>query len=326
MSSRLQVGIAGTGVIAKVFANACEFLDTVEVTAVASRTKESAVSFQQAFDVKESFADYDMMLQSPSVELVYVAVPHSLHYEYCRKALMANKHVLCEKPLCIKAEQAQELFDLAQQRKLMLFEGMWSKLLPNTARAKEWIDSGCIGKVSFIDSGFCFEMNPQSPKRLTEPGLAGGSLFDVGVYSIEMSNYYAGEAPIEWHGIRTDYVPGVDASTAMVLRYENGVLATLRSSIVCSTPSNMTIWGSKGRIELADFYAGNKARLILNSGYTQEYELDCYSPLGFTWQIREVQRCIEQGRTFSSIHTPEDTVASVHIMESVMHAFYPELY
>lgn len=323
----IRFGIVGTGSIAGRFARALACVDGVEAAGISSRNREKGEQFAREFAVRCVYEGEEAMLADEAIDVVYVAVPHSAHYECCLKALRAGKHVLCEKPMCISAEEAQTLFEEAQRRGLFLMEGMWSRFLPNCVLARQWIDEGRIGRVRMIDGMFSFAVDDSAPKpRLVRPELAGGAMFDLGVYTIEMASYYAGCEPQRWAGFCEPYCEGTDGTSVMALRYPNGVLATLRMGITCEADAMMTIWGEKGRIELPRFFSGACAARYEGDELVERCERDCELPGGFVWEIEAVRDAILAGDLHSAVVPPETTVATARIMREMMHSFFPERY
>ena len=321
----LRFGIIGTGGIADKFARACLMAEGVTAAAVSSRDRKKGEAFAAEHDIPLVFEGADSLVSSDEIDAVYVAVPHTAHFENTMLALKAGKPVLCEKPMCITAAEAEVLFAEAKKRGVLLMEAMWTRLLPNSILAKRWIDEGRIGKVRYIDSSFSSlaDLDHVLP-RLIDPALAGGALFDVGVYNIEMASYFAGADPVAWEGFAEPYCPGVDASSAMVLKYPGGILATMRQGFLCPTPCTMTIYGTEGRIELPTFYAALEARLFVGDTLVEESKTDTALPKGFVYEAEAFRDLITQGKTTSDVIPPETTIATARVMEDLMKSFFPE--
>lgn len=323
----IRFGIIGTGNIASKFARACAMTPGAVAAAVSSRSPENGERFASENGVGTVYCGAEELANAPDIDIVYVATPHTAHFENCMLALRAGKHVICEKPMATKKSDAEVLFAAAREGGVLLMEGMWSRFLPNSIRAKEWIREGRIGDVKFIDAIFSFAVDPAEPKkRLVDPSLGGGSMFDLGVYTVEMASYYAGANPEHAAGFATAYCPGTDATAVMAVSYPNGVLATLRTGITCEAPVMMTIVGDRGYIELPRFFLANEARLFvggeLAEHHTQRFEL----PEGFTWEIAAVCDYIRSGVTESSVISAADTVATAGVLEQMMHSFFPDRY
>lgn len=323
----IRFGIIGTGNIASKFAQACATTPGACAAAVSSRSEENGRRFAEENGVENVFCGAQKMVESPDIDIVYVATPHTAHFENCFLALKAGKHVLCEKPMATRRSDAEMLFATAKEHGVLLMEGMWSRFLPNSILAKRWIKSGRIGKLKFIDGIFSFAVDPEQPKRrLVDPSLGGGSMFDLGVYTIEMASYYADANPLSYAGYATEYCPGTDATAVMALRYPNGILATLRTGITCEAPVMMTLVGDKGSIELPRFFLANEALLFVDGKLT-EHSVDQFElPKGFQWQIEAVCQYARTGVMESPVVPAADTIATADILANMMHSFFPDRY
>lgn len=323
----IRFGIIGTGNIASKFAQACGMTQGVAAAGISSRSREKGERFAADNRVDQVYLGAESMVSSPDIDVVYVATPHTAHFENCMLALQAGKPVLCEKPMAMTESEAKLLFEEAKRRNLLLMEGMWTRFLPNSLQAREWIREGRIGSVKFIDGIFSFAVDPDAPKqRLVDPEYGGGATFDLGVYMVEMASYYAGADPIRWDGFSAAYCPGTDACTVMAVEYPDQILATLRMGITCEAPVMMTILGDKGRIELPRFFSAGAARLYEGDRMVEEIRTDCELPQGFCYEVAAVRDYLRNGVRESDIIPPQTTIATARILEDMMHRFCPERY
>ena len=126
----IRWGIIGCGGIANTFAASLRALDSGILLAAASQTEGKADAFAENHGVERSYSDYIALVADPDIDAVYVATTHNFHYENVKLCLEHGKHVLCEKPFTVNADQARELIQLAQANKLFLMEGLWTRFLP----------------------------------------------------------------------------------------------------------------------------------------------------------------------------------------------------
>lgn len=326
----IRIGIVGTGVansIASRFARACAYVDGVRAAGVASRDLDKAARFCAENGVDRPYLGVDALVSDPEIDLVYVATPHPVHDEVCLAAIRAGKHVLCEKPMCISAARAEALFAEAKAHGVFLMEGMWSRFLPNSIRARQWVQDGRIGALRFIDVNYSFGVDPKTVKpRLVDPSLGGGAMFDLGVYAVEMASYYAGADPIEWSSFSVPYCPGSDAGSVLALRYPGEILATMRVGIHCASPVMMVLYGDKGRIELPRFFLASEARLYEGEQLVERHTDPLEQPEAFKWQIAAVRDYIREGALTSPVVPPETTIATARILRECMHRFAPDFY
>ena len=134
--TKIRWGIAGPGKIANKFATALKNLDCAELTAVASTSPERAEAFAQQYGIPHRYCGYESMAASDTVDAVYVATPHSHHAAVVELFLIAGKHVLCEKPICVNAHQARQLKACAEKNGVFLMEAMWTRFLPAIREAQ----------------------------------------------------------------------------------------------------------------------------------------------------------------------------------------------
>jgi len=169
----LNWGILGAGIIAGTMANALGNTPENCLLAVASKTPARAQAFSQKHGLAHAYT-YQQLVESPEVDVVYVATTHNSHYENALLALEHGKHVVIEKPFTVNAGEAQRLVNLARAKKLFLMEAIWTRFLPVIKTMKQQIKNGEIGQVRQITISFGGFVRPEYKERLTNPALAGG--------------------------------------------------------------------------------------------------------------------------------------------------------
>lgn len=315
----IRFGIIGTGNIATKFCTACGLTEGATAYAVASRSLDTGWAFAAAKGLSAVYGSVAALAQDPMVDCVYVATPHPMHAENCRQALESGKPVLCEKPMALNRQDAESLFALAREKRLFLMEGMWTRFLPGTRQALSWLKSGAIGTLKLMDFEFCYQMDEANPPpRLVLAEYGGGSLYDVGVYGIEMASFFAGANPEAFEGLLSEYAPGVDALAALVLRYPGGALATVRSAITCDSPCRAILFGTRGRIEIDSFYLASNLRLISGGHTLGEFHSSDDVAQGLRFQVQAVCADLRQGALQSTVVPPEDTIAAMTVLGQMM--------
>src|SRR4051794_27935912 len=184
MTQIIRWGILGCGRIARKFASDLRLVKDAELTAVASRSLETAKSFVNEFPAKHVHDNYEALVNNGDVDVIYVATPHSHHYEHTILCLEHNKAVLCEKAFSVNAEQAKKMVTLAQGKKVFLMEALWTKFLPHYNKTLEMIHKGTIGDVKSVIVNFGFKPQSPFPQRLFDHALAGGAMLDIGIYNV----------------------------------------------------------------------------------------------------------------------------------------------
>ena len=242
----MKVGILGAGSIARAMAMAVNGLEGVEGYAVASRELGKAQAFCNQWGFQRAYGSYEEMLQDPQVDLVYVATPHSHHFEHAKLCIEHGKPALVEKAFTANAAQARELIALAERRGVFLTEAIWVRYMPSCRMLRELIDSGIIGTVQRVSADLSYPI--PNVKRLTDPALAGGALLDLGVYVLNFASMVLGDDIQEIKGLCTYCDSGVDCQESITITYPDGKMAALTASMLTASHRLGLIYGTKGYI------------------------------------------------------------------------------
>ena len=244
----VHFAVLAAGGIAAKMSKAVSELSEVKRYAVASRSLEKAETFAKEWGYEKAYGSYEEMLADPEVEFVYVASPHSHHYEHAKMCIEAGKHVLVEKAFTINAKQAEELISLAKEKKVLLVEAMWTRFMPARQIIDDLLEEGTIGKIMSITANLGYDI--KNKERLIKPELAGGALLDVGVYPIQFALMTVHSPLVK---ITSDAVlspEGVDYCNSVTLTFENGVMAVLHSSMLGLTDREGVIYGENGSLRV----------------------------------------------------------------------------
>ncbi|BDZ44094.1 Gfo/Idh/MocA family protein [Naasia aerilata] len=247
MTGTTRWAIVGTGGIARRVLQDLRLTENVEVVAAGSRTQETADRFCAETGVPRGYGDYDELLRDPDVDLVYICTPHPMHADYARRAILARKHVLVEKPMTMSVADAVELRDLAAEHDVFLMEALWTRFNPNFRRALAIAADGQIGELRLAQTGMGFPVPASGPKRFWDPALGGGALWDLGVYTLSIVHAFLG-SPRSISAAGEVQGDGVDRWEAVTLDYEGGGVAVAVSSIVFAVPPTASIGGTKGTL------------------------------------------------------------------------------
>jgi predicted dehydrogenase len=316
MVGSVKWGILGTGKIAKRFMQAAFYVPDAQVVAVGSREQHTADQFGAQYGIPQRYGSYDALLRDPEVEIVYVATPHTLHAENTLAALQAGKHVLCEKPFTLNAQQAEQVIQAARASGKFVMEGMWTRCFPVVREIVRRIQAGELGEIRYLQADFGFRpaFNPAS--RLFAPELGGGALLDVGVYPIALAFLVLG-APKQGVSHAMLGATGVDELCSMLFLYDNGAQAVLSASLQVEMPKQANICGTLARIQLpAPWWKPSEAYLIRNDG-TTEHLLYPYEGDGLQFEIRHVHDCLRQGLTESPWMPLDETLAIMHTLDAL---------
>ena len=242
----LRVGIIGTGWIAEKAAITLAGLTMCEAYAVGSRSQEKADEFARKWDVKKAYGSYAELMADPNVDLVYVGTPHSHHYDVTREALLAGKPCLVEKAFMANRRQAQEIIDLAHERKVFLAEAIWTRYQPVVNMVRELIAAGRIGTPRLLTATLGYSMGEKP--RIMRADLCGGALLDLGVYALNFVRMFF---PADIVSIDSQCVKsktGMDLTNAITLVLADGMLCNLQSSAACVGDNIGVIAGTDGNL------------------------------------------------------------------------------
>ena len=297
MNSELQimkVGIIGTGWIAEKAAITLNGLQECEAYAVGSRSIETAQAFAAKWNIPKACGSYKELLDDPDVDLVYVGTPHSHHYDVTRDALLAGKPCLVEKAFMANARQAEEIINLAHERKVFLAEAIWTRYQPAVGIVRSIIDSGRIGQPRLITATLGYSMG--NKLRIMRPELCGGALLDLGVYVINFVRMFTNAAikQIDGHCVKSD--TGMDLTNAITIILEDGILANVQSSASCVGDNIGVIAGTEGNIIIDNV---NNPQQITVNGPDRTYVETIRVPqqiTGYEYQFLACRQALLDGR------------------------------
>ncbi len=313
----IHFGIIGAGAIANKFCDAVRLVEGAEVTAVASSREERARTFAERNGIPAYYGSYESMLQTEDVDAVYIATTHNFHFENIRLCFAYGKHVLCEKAMVLTAADAKEVFHLAEEKKLFCMEAMWSNFLPPVRKAREWIQSGSIGELQSVSAVIGFRGNGDPEGRLLNPRLAGGAMYDIGVYPTEIVSYLVGEPIRDCVGLwRAHPVTGVDERASFLLRYDS-CDAAIQCMLTSSAKEYTIINGSEGVIELPFGSGGWTVHRYDGRRVLVETFEDRFAN-GFTFEVEETVRCIREGKLVSDTMPPSATIQCAGVFDRIL--------
>ena len=318
----LRWGVVATGGIAGRVTEDIARLEDAVLQAVSSRSRANAEEFAERFGFARAYYDgpegkgYSRLFEDPDVDVVYIAAPHGQHYEIAREAIEAGKHVLCEKSLTINAREAEDLVALAEARQVFLMEAVWTRFLPCINRIWEIIASGELGEIRWVqaDLGFPAPYDPAS--RLWNPAAGGGALLDLTVYPLTLAVGALG-FPDEVAAVGVLNQDGVDVQNALTFKYASGAIAQLMSSLAASGPRTATISGSAGWLRTGAPLHNPVELTVAPHGGSERVERFPQVGNGYTYEVREVTRCVQDGLLESPTMPWSESVRTLQLFDAV---------
>lgn len=312
----MKVGIIGAGWIAEKMAISLQSKkNDCECYAIASRNIEKAKQFAETWDIPMAYGSYEELVNDPKVDLVYIATPHSHHYQHARLALEHGKPCLVEKAFTANTREAKELLALAKEKGLFITEAIWTRYMPLSHKVKEIMESGAIGEPRILTATLCYMM--ENKERIVKPELCGGALLDLGVYSISFARMYFGTDIIRSVSNCHMSETGVDMHESISLSYADGKMANLQSGALCLNDRQGIISGTEGYIRVDNINCPELIEVYRNYELIETYKKPADMVTGYEYQVFECKRCIEQGLLESPMMPHEETIAIMQQMDNL---------
>ena len=281
----IRWGILGTGAIAKAFAEAIQETEG-DLIAVASNTKQRAEEFVKDYQC-EPVEGYHNLISNPAINAVYVATPHTSHFELSAECLRNKKAVLCEKPMTMNATETMALIDLSRKHNTLLMEAFMYKIHPQTQKIISLVKDRLQGPLQ-IKANFCFSVDVPETHRLVNKDLGGGSILDIGCYPTSISRYVVGAInnkefmnPISFKAEGELNSQGIDLNASAKLKFEDGSVAEIKSATNKQTETDVVI--SDNQLSLIvnqPWHCGeftdrkSDIRILNKDGTEEKYEIE----------------------------------------------------
>ena len=311
----MKIGILGCGVMAETFADTLRQMGEVECYAAASRTLKRAEEFAGKYGFKKAYGSYEELCADPEVELIYIATPHSSHFDNMKLCIRHKKPVLCEKSFTVNAREAEQIREYAEQEQVFVAEAIWTRYMPSRNMIQEIIDSGIIGDISVLTANLSYPISHK--ERIMRPELAGGALLDIGVYGVNFAMMHFGTdiERIESSVRMTD--TGVDAMESITIFFRGGRMAVLTHDIYSRSDRKGIFYGEKGYIIVENI---NNPQSI--SVYDTEDRLvrrmDVPKQIsGYEYEVLECIDAVRSGEKESSSMPLSDSIKVMEIMDQL---------
>lgn len=314
---KIRFGILATGDIAAKLTETIKTVENAEVLAVGSRSLEKAQAFALAHGIPRFYGTYEELCADPDVDVIYVATPHSHHYENMLLALEHDKNILCEKSFTVNAAQAREVARRAREKHLFVMEALWVRFHQPTILAIEAAKDGKIGDIRMVTITFG-RVSPDvrgDVDRYNRPTLAGGALLDLGCYTTNAAQMIFDDATPVSITTSGTIEGGIDTQGTIILEYGGGRTVTMMLAFRSYMTRHFTINGTLGRME-ALFPKSDDAVIRMLSGGTldisSEQPADAHKA-----EIEHVVECLNLGLSESPILPLEHTIRVMDILDEV---------
>ncbi|MDT8719400.1 Gfo/Idh/MocA family oxidoreductase [Clostridium sp. 19966] len=271
LMKNLNWAILGLGTIASEFAKAVEEYEG-KIYAVASRSLDKAKKFAENYKVEKTYGSYEEMFQDENIDVVYIATPHSNHYEYIMESLKHNKHVLCEKAITVNGKQLREINELAKKKNLVVAEAMTIYHMPLYKTIRQLIDSGKLGKIKMVQVSFGSLKEYDVNNRFFSKDLAGGALLDIGTYALSFTRYFLSSQPGEVLTTVKKFETGVDEQSGIILKNEEDEMAVVSLTMRAKQPKRGIVAGELAYVTVDNFPRADKAVITYPDATTEIIE------------------------------------------------------
>ena len=310
----MRVGIIGAGWIAEKAAITLNGLEHCEAYAIASRSKEKADAFAEKWKMRKAYGSYSELIADPDVDLVYVATPHSHHYDVTREALLAGKPCLVEKAFMANHHQAKDIVELAREQKVFLAEAIWTRYQPVVAMMRQLIASR-IGTPRLVTATLGYSMGDKP--RIMRADLCGGALLDLGVYALNFVRMFFDADIVSLTSQCVKSQTGMDLTNAMTLVLSDGVLCNLQSSAACVGDNIGVIAGTEGNLIIDNI---NNPQKITVNGPDRTYIETIHVPqqiTGYEYQFIACRQALIDGLLEPCEMPLEETLYIMALMDGL---------
>jgi predicted dehydrogenase len=300
----------------------------VEVLGIASRDETQARAVADELGIPRAYGSYEALLADPDIGVVYIPLPNHMHLEWTMAAARAGKHILCEKPLALTADDAQRMVNVAANEGVKLMEAFMYRLHPSWEAVRQIVHSGQIGQIRSIDSFFSyFNDDPTNIRNQLDAG--GGALYDIGCYCINLSRLLFDDEPkVISAAVHREPITGVDVLTSALLEFPTGT-ATFTCATRIEPDQRVHVYGTKGRISIEipfNIPPDRPTRVFVTAGgdppvapATETLVFDTADP--YTVEGERFVASILDG--MPTPVPPEDAVANLRVIDAVFAAASP---
>ena len=311
----MKIGILGAGNIAHTMAKTISKIEDSEVFGIGARDKKRADEFASKFNITHSYGSYEELLDNQEIELIYIATPHSHHYEQIKLCLEYGKHVLCEKAFTINEKEAREVFQIAQDKNLLVTEAMWTRYMPSRDIINQVIDQGKIGEIKTLTANLAYLIGDKD--RIIKPELAGGALLDIGIYTINFALMHFGKDITKITSTAMLMDSGVDGQHNINILYKDGKMAVLNSSVYGLSDGCGTFYGTKGYMEVQNINNPTEIRIYdMQKNLIERIEIP-NQITGYEYEVIETIKSIKLGKKQCPSMLHEESLFVLEIMDSL---------
>lgn len=313
--NRRNLAILGCGSIAARMAETVSQMHDVTLYAVASRDLQRANAFAAKWNAKKTYGSYQELVQDSAVDLVYIATPHSHHFDQMKLCIENGKAVLCEKAFTRGAAEAREIRKLSREKGVFVTEALWPRYMPSRKMIDELLAEHVIGNISMVTCNLSYDID--HVERVIRPELAGGALLDIGIYGLNFLLMHLGNAIDRIDSSVKLTETGVDGQENLTLYFENGIMGCSSHSIYGLSDRKGIFTGELGFMIVENINNPEEIQ-IYDRDYHLIRRLEVPKQItGYEYEVRECFEAIEAGRTESWSMPLDETIFLQEIMDGL---------
>jgi len=286
------------------------------LVAIASRDGAKAQAYAARWEIPHAFASYAEMLRSDVVDAVYISLPNHLHAEWSVEALKLGKHVLCEKPLALSVEEVDRMAKASKESQRSLAEGFMYRHHPQTKLAGEWVSDGRLGEISTVSGVFNFALNDPDDIRLNSD-FGGGSLWDLGIYPVSFAQFILRSPPVAVTGQQSLGDKDVDETFAGLLRYPEGELAQIASSLRTPEHAHFVVSGTEGQLEIPRPFVDmdKRFKMVFHPKHGDSTEVEVRDKDPFLGEVEDMNAAVLDGApNYVALQESRDHIRTVQAL------------
>ena len=320
--TKLNWGILGTGWIAHEMGAALNAVNG-EIYAVCDVTLEGAKKYADEFGVTGGGGRADELIADDNVDIIYIATPHSLHYKLLLQSVKAGKHVFCEKSITVNSRQLEECVAIAQEKGLVICDGVTLLHMPLYKKLGEIVASGAIGDVKMVQVNFgsCKEYDVNN--RFFSKDLAGGALLDIGVYATSFARFFMKSKPNVVLTTANYFETGVDETSGILLKNPDGEMAVMALTMRAKQPKRGVVAGEKGFIEINEYPRASKATITYTEDGRTEVIETGNSDEALQYEVKDMESYITNGGGQENLEIVRDVMETLTAIRSQWGMVYP---
>ncbi|MBO6047832.1 MAG: Gfo/Idh/MocA family oxidoreductase [Erysipelotrichaceae bacterium] len=290
--------------------------------ALASRALPPAQKKASALGIDISYGSYDELYNDPDIDIIYIPTINCLHYQNAYDALTHHKHVIVEKPFVMHKEEAENLFKVANDNHCFLMEAQKSVFLPITKKLKEYIEQGVIGEVQYLEFKASFPSRFTYDHWMCDVSAGGGAFYGSATYTIEYLMYLFDEPEFTITGSHIDGPTGSDDVCNFSLTVDNHILVSSTISMSVPLKNELVVYGLDGYIIIPEFWKAHEMSIYKNNELVETIDIPFKSE--FVYEVNHINDCLDQGLLISPVMTPEKTIKTVEMVETLQDLWQKE--